>query len=138
MPWASRCSCTRPASPAFPNTAREPGSNGLAIDANGRLLCCEHGDRRVSVLTTNRGKRTLADQFDGKRFNSPNDLAIHSNGDVYSTGPGGVLVIAPDGTLLGRVLTGRPTANVAFGGPGGNQLFITADDLLLRVRLTAR
>ena len=65
----------------------EPGSNGLAMDANGKLYFCEHGDRRVSYLTPDGGKRTLADNFEGKRFNSPNDLAIASNGDVYFTDP---------------------------------------------------
>ncbi len=65
----------------------EPGSNGLAMDASGRLFGCEHGDRRVSYLTPDGGKRTLADDFEGKRFNSPNDLAIASNGDVYFTDP---------------------------------------------------
>ena len=65
----------------------EPGSNGLAFDAKGQLYCCEHGDRRISYLTPGGGKRTLADNFNGKRFNSPNDLTIASNGDVYFTDP---------------------------------------------------
>ncbi len=66
---------------------REPGSNGLARDSRGRLVLCEHGDRRLSVLTENGGKMTLADQWNGKRFNSPNDLAIRHNGDIYFTDP---------------------------------------------------
>jgi len=66
---------------------REPGSNGLALDALGRLVSCEHGDRRISLLTHGGGKVTLADRWQGKRFNSPNDLAIHSNGDIYFTDP---------------------------------------------------
>ena len=65
----------------------EPGSNGLALDAAGRLILCEHGDRRISMLTPNGGKMTLADRWDGKRFNSPNDLAIHHNGDIFFTDP---------------------------------------------------
>ncbi|HEX6987409.1 MAG TPA: SMP-30/gluconolactonase/LRE family protein [Planctomycetaceae bacterium] len=65
----------------------EPGSNGLLLDRQGRLVCCEHGDRRVSVLSENGGKVTLADKYDGKRFNSPNDGALKSNGDVYFTDP---------------------------------------------------
>lgn len=65
----------------------EPGSNGLALDSKGRLVLCEHGDRRVSVLSYGGGKITLADRWEGKRFNSPNDLAIHSSGDVYFTDP---------------------------------------------------
>lgn len=66
---------------------REHGSNGLAFDAKGQLLCCEHGDRRISYLTANGGKRTLADSFEGKRFHSPNDLAIAASGDVYFADP---------------------------------------------------
>lgn len=65
----------------------EPGSNGLLLDAKGRLVCCEHGDRRVSVLTEKGGKRTLADNYQGKRFNSPNDGVLKSNGDIYFTDP---------------------------------------------------
>jgi gluconolactonase len=66
---------------------REPGSNGLALDGEGRLVLCEHGDRRVSLLTKGGGKLTLADRWEGKRLNSPNDLAIHSSGDIYFTDP---------------------------------------------------
>lgn len=66
---------------------REAGSNGLAIDAKGQLLLCEHGDRRVSYLTPEGGKRTLTDHYQGKRFNSPNDLTIARNGTVYFTDP---------------------------------------------------
>ncbi len=66
---------------------REPGSNGLALDEQGRLVLCEHGDRRISVVTKGGGKRTLADQWQGKRLNSPNDLAIRKNGDIFFTDP---------------------------------------------------
>lgn len=66
---------------------REKGSNGLAFDLKGQLLCCEHGDRRISYLTANGGKRTLADNFEGKRFHSPNDLCVAPSGDVYFADP---------------------------------------------------
>lgn len=65
----------------------EPGCNGLLLDAQGRLVSCEHGDRRVSVLTKNGGKMTLVDNYQGKRLNSPNDAVYHSNGDLYFTDP---------------------------------------------------
>lgn len=65
----------------------EPGSNGLLLDPDGRLVCCEHGDRRISVLTVDGGKRTLVDNYQGKRLNSPNDAVYHSNGDLYFTDP---------------------------------------------------
>jgi gluconolactonase len=65
----------------------EPGSNGLTVDAQGRLVLCEHGDRRVSRLERNGARTTLADRYQGKRLNSPNDLAYKSNGDLYFTDP---------------------------------------------------
>jgi len=66
----------------------EPGSNGLAVDGAGRLYMCQHGDRRIARLAAD-GKsfETIADRFDGKRFNSPNDLVVHTNGDVYFSDP---------------------------------------------------
>src|SRR5205085_11723970 len=68
-------------------TGREPGSNGLTYDAKGNLVLCEHGDRRVARLEANGKQTTLADKFEGKRFNSPNDLVYKSNGDLYFTDP---------------------------------------------------
>lgn len=68
-------------------TGREPGSNGLAFDAEGRLISCEHGDRRISRLEKDGTKTTLADRYKGKRLNSPNDLTFKSNGDLYFTDP---------------------------------------------------
>ena len=65
----------------------EPGSNGLFKDNQGRLVLCEHGDRRISVLTENGGKKTIVDSYEGKRLNSPNDGALKSNGDIYFTDP---------------------------------------------------
>ncbi len=67
---------------------RERGSNGLTIDAEGRLLICQHGDRRIARLNPD-GKTftTIADRFEGKRFNSPNDLVRDRNGNIYFTDP---------------------------------------------------
>jgi gluconolactonase len=67
--------------------AGEPGSNGLTTDSQGRLVLCEHGDRRVGRVEKDGRHVTLADKFNGKRFNSPNDLAYKSNGDLYFTDP---------------------------------------------------
>jgi gluconolactonase len=67
-------------------TGREPGSNGLAFNKAGELLLCQHGDRRIAKWVDGRFV-TLADGYAGKRLNSPNDLAIRSNGDVYFTDP---------------------------------------------------
>jgi gluconolactonase len=68
--------------------SNEPGSNGLIINQKGELVACEHGDRRVSAMPLNvGGKRNLADNFQGKRFNSPNDVVQHSSGAYYFTDP---------------------------------------------------
>lgn len=65
----------------------ESGSNGLLLDAQGRLVLCEHGDRRVARVERDGKKTTLADRFGGKRLNSPNDAVLKSNGDIYFTDP---------------------------------------------------
>jgi len=68
-------------------TGREPGSNGLTYDAEGRLVLNQHGDRRVLRIENNGSWTTLADRYEGKRLNSPNDLVFKSNGDLYFTDP---------------------------------------------------
>ncbi len=65
---------------------RETGSNGLSRDAQGRLLLCQHGERRVARFE-NGTYTTVADKFEGKRFNSPNDLAVRKSGEIYFTDP---------------------------------------------------
>ena len=70
-----------------PFTGREPGSNGLTFDKEGRLVFCQHGDRRISRLEKNGTLTTLVDNYEGKRLNSPNDLVYKSNGDLYFTDP---------------------------------------------------
>ena len=64
----------------------EPGSNGLTVDAKGRLVLCEHGNRRVSRMERD-GFTTVAAFYRNRRFNSPNDLVFKSNGDLYFTDP---------------------------------------------------
>ena len=228
--------------------SREPGSNGLKLDAQGRLLLAQHGDRRIARLNDDgRTFTTLVERFEGKRFNSPNDLvldrggvifftdppyglgktqtqeidfcgvyrlssdgaltvvsreltrpngiglspdektlyvansdnerpiimafalredgtagpgrvffdgtdltkrtgrrgafdgmAVDEHGHLWATGPGGVVVVAPDGRHLGTLLTGRATANCCFGGPQGRTMYITADDRLMRIETKVR
>jgi gluconolactonase len=65
----------------------QPGSNGLAIDPEGRLTISEHGNRRVTRLERNGSLTVLADRFEGKRLNSPNDLVYRSDGSLYFTDP---------------------------------------------------
>ena len=122
----------------------ERGSNGLTLDGQGNLVSCEHGDRRVSRLTTGGGKRTVADNYKGKRFNSPNDVAVHSSGAIYFTDPPyglpkgfdderreldfcGVYRVTPDGTvtLLCDTMT-RPNG-ICFS-PDEKRLYVAQSD----------
>ena len=122
----------------------EPGCNGLLLDSMGRLVSCEHGDRRVSVITKDGGKRTLVDNYMGKRLNSPNDACFKSNGDLYFTDPPyglpkrfddprreldfcGVYRLSKDGklTLLTKEMT-RPNG-IAFS-PDEKILYVAQSD----------
>lgn len=66
---------------------KEPGSNGLLLDSSGHLVLCQHGDRRIARLEDDRSFKTLADRYQGKRLNSPNDGVYHSSGNLYFTDP---------------------------------------------------
>jgi gluconolactonase len=70
-----------------PHPAQEPGSNGTALDAQGRLVLCEHGDRRITRLEADGAKTVLAASYQGKRLNSPNDVWVARSGDLYFTDP---------------------------------------------------
>jgi gluconolactonase len=123
----------------------EPGTNGLTYDSQGLLVACEHGDRRVSRLEADgKTKTTLADKYEGKRLNSPNDLVYKSNGDLYFTDPiyglpkgaddprreldfCGVYRLTKDGklTLLTKEIT-RPNG-IAFS-PDEKKLYVASSD----------
>ena len=230
----------------------EPGSNGLLLDPQGRLVLCQHGDRRMARMNAPLSApkpdfATIADKHDGKRLNSPNDAVYHSSGALYftdppyglakrmedptkeipyqgvyrvtpdgaitlltkevtrpngiafspdektlyvassdpakavwhafqvnpdgtlgagrifadftsqvgkvkglpdglkvdeqgnlfATGPGGVVIFAPDGTHLGTLATGQATSNCAWGDDGST-LYITADQYLVRIRTSTK
>ncbi len=70
-----------------PFKGREPGSNGLVFDRQGRLVTCQHGDRRIVRREPDGRVTVIADRYDGKRLNSPNDLVFKSDGDLYFTDP---------------------------------------------------
>ena len=108
----------RPSGLAFAGGhAGDTGSNGLVLDAEGRLLLADHGNRVVARLDPQTFVRdTLASRYDGRRLNSPNDLALHSSGALYFTDPpyglagqdaspekelpfNGVYRLDPDGTV---------------------------------------
>ena len=65
----------------------QPGSNGLTFDPQGRLTICEHGNRRVTRVEPDGKLTVLADRYEGKRLNSPNDLVYRSDGTLYFTDP---------------------------------------------------
>jgi gluconolactonase len=225
-------------------------ANGNTLDPQGRLVTCEHGTRRVTRTEADGSITVLADRFDGKRLNSPNDVVVRSDGSVWFTDPSygidsdeegykadseigachvyrvdpdygevriaaddfvmpnglafsideqrlyvsdtgatkidggpahirvfdvgddgslsggevfatstaglfdgfrfdtdgrlwtsagdGVHCLDPDGTLIGKVRLGEETANVVFGGPGRDRLFITATSSLYAVALAVR
>ncbi len=219
--------------------SKEPGTNGLWFLPDGRLLACDHGNRRIFRLEKDGSKTTLVERYETKRFNSPNDLvrasdgtifftdppygmldesvreiqwhgvyrlatdgsvtlltkeftrpngiglspdektlyvaqsdkekpiyqsfkvnedqtlsdskllfdakpltddpgmpdgmAIDQSGNLWATGPGGVLIITPEGKLLGRIMMGKPTANCAFG-EDGTTLFITSSNFVCKVK----
>ncbi len=74
------------------SNSAEEGSNGLAINKEGKLVLCQHGDRRLATLEApldapQATYATVADTYEGKRFNSPNDVAIRKNGDYFFTDP---------------------------------------------------
>jgi gluconolactonase len=126
-----------------PFTGKEPGSNGLAFDKNGVLHLCQHGDRRVSKLVDGKFV-TLADKYEGKRLNSPNDLVFHSTGDLYFTDPPyglpgnvkdpkkeldfqGVYRLKPDGSLT--LLTKDMTRPNGIGlSPDEKTLYVANSD----------
>ncbi len=65
----------------------QPGSNGLTLDEQGRLTLCQHGNRRVVRIEKNGLTTVLADQWEGRRLNSPNDLVYRSDGTLFFTDP---------------------------------------------------
>jgi gluconolactonase len=127
-----------------PFAGREPGSNGLAIDPEGRLVFCQHGERRIVRREADGRLTVLADRYHGRRLNSPNDLVFATNGDLYFTDPPfglpasyadpgkelpyqGVYRLAPDGalTLLTSELSGPN--GIAFS-PDERTLYVSNAD----------
>jgi len=100
-----------------PITQGQPGANGMTLDRAGRLLACEHGNRRVTRTELDGTITVVADRYQGKRLNRPNDVVVRSDGTVYFTDPplrlptpteprelevAGVFRVAPDGTVCRR------------------------------------
>lgn len=128
------------------NINSDRGSNGLILNPEGRLILCQHGDRRVAemkadVKNPDSDFITIAESYDGKKFNSPNDLVMDNEGNIYFTDPpyglpenktgeigfNGVFKVSPDKvvTLLIDSLT-RP--NGIGLSPDQKTLYINQSD----------
>lgn len=100
----------------------QPGSNGLTFDPDGRLVMCQHGNRRVIRVNPHGDTAVLADAYDGKRLNSPNDLVVRSDGTLYFTDPPFGLPGAYD----------DPKKELPFSGVFGvrdGEVFLVTDEL---------
>lgn len=124
----------------------EAGSNGLALNRNNELVVCEHGDRRLALFPLNGryGLKTLTDNYEGKRYNSPNDVVIKSDGVIYFSDPpyglplkekdglketksNGVYLVAKDGTVKLLVDSLVYPNGLAFT-PDEKQLYVAVSD----------
>jgi sugar lactone lactonase YvrE len=100
-----------------------PGPNGLALDKQGRLLVTEHGNRRITRTEPDGRLTVLTTTYQGKRFNSPNDMAVRADNTIYFTDPPyglamqsvgkeldfqGIYRIAPDGQIFLEGTWNRP------------------------------
>lgn len=127
-----------------PFAGREPGSNGLVFDRAGRLVMCQHGDRRIVRREPDGSVTVLADRYQGKRVNSPNDLVYGPNGDLYFTDPPfglpmtfddtakellfqGVYRLTPDGRLTALITDLKAPNGIGFS-PDGKTLYVGNSD----------
>ncbi|SSC72862.1 unnamed protein product [Ciceribacter sp. T2.26MG-112.2] len=106
---------------------REPSNftNGNTRDRQGRLISCEHGTRRVTRTEVDGSITVLADSFEGKRLNSPNDVVVRSDGSVWFTDPTYGILSDYEGY---RAEPEQPTRNVYRLDPASGALSLVADD----------
>jgi gluconolactonase len=119
----------------------QPGSNGLTLDHEGRLTINQHGNRRVVRMEKNGQLTVLADRYEGKRLNSPNDLVYKSDAALYFTDPpfglpkffddprkelpySGVFRVSPDGKNVQLVSTDLKGPNGLAFSPDEKYLYI--------------
>lgn len=125
------------------------GSNGLNIDSDGRLILMEHGNRRVSRRERDGSMTVLADNYQGRRLNSPNDSAYKSDGWLYFTDPpyglaglendpareldfNGIYRLSPDGQLLLLERNQTRPNGIAFS-PDERTLYVANSDAANKV-----
>ena len=102
------------------NSGSEPFWRAYDVAANGSV-----SNERLFFDATELRESGLRGGCDG--------MTVDKDGNLWATGPGGVLIITPQGKLLGRINTGTATSNCCFGGVNGNELYITADMYVCRV-----
>lgn len=118
--------------------------NGIALSPDEQTLYVANSDpshpvwmaytvRKDGSITDGRVFADASD-FAGKEPGLPDGMIIDADGYIYATGPGGVWVFTPDGRTLGKIKTGQATSNCTIDN-GGNVLYITADNYLLRMPL---
>lgn len=114
------------------STFRTPSgrSNGLTIDKQGRLLACEHLERRVSITQADGTVETLVDTYQGKRLNSPNDIVVRSDGIVYFTDPPYGLIASPPSNPLNGDIQSELGFNGLFRVLTDGSIELVADNFL--------
>ncbi|AGA31174.1 SMP-30/gluconolactonase/LRE family protein [Singulisphaera acidiphila] len=121
---------------------RDAGSNGLLLDRQGRLVICEFKNRRVTRLEDDGRLTVLAERYEGKRFNQPNDLTIDSQGRIYFSDPcygdrSALEIVDPQGRQVEGVyridLDGAVTRIITHEVDRPNGLVVTPDDRRLFV-----
>ena len=125
-----------------PMEGRVGGSNGLTLDSEGRLVMVHHSDRRIarlsgSLIDPQPAYDTITDQYEGKKYNSPNDLVYHSSGTLYFTDPPygqdqeldfqGVYSVTSDGTLT-LLESGMSRPNGLAFSPDESILYVANSD----------
>lgn len=116
---------------------RQPGSNGITLDPQGRIVINQHGNRRIVRLEKDGTETVLVDRFEGKRLNSPNDLVYRSDGTLFFTDPNFGLPKFGDDPRKELPHTGvyslraetRPSGSVASGtSPRNDELRLVTTD----------
>ena len=122
-------------------TNGQGGSNGLTLDLDGRVVLSEHGNRRVARIEADGSRITLADRYEGRRLNSPNDIVYHSSGAAFFTDPpyglaspdaaeldwNGVYRLDPDGTVH-LLADGQSRPNGIGLSPDERTLYVANSD----------
>src|ERR1700723_2999130 len=139
------------------------GPNAMVTDKDGSVLLAQQGGRTLMRITDplHNGQLKLSlflDTFEGRKFNSPNDLVfapdgplliafpdgsgpgvpdgmkVDTVGNIWSTAPGGIRIVAPDGKVLGQIKLPETAANLAWAD-GGKRLYITAQTSVYRLKI---